>query len=182
MMKKYRLLKDTPTRKAGAIYKWDELHKEYCHCGEHEDYYKSIYPKEVVENNESWFEEVPEEKSAEELEVEELIQGVLVNLGTQGVKKFFPISKEDLTEAILERLKNNGHHIVQCKPPTKEEVEELAKDLLFLLGCRQPLIFWASNSLDSMTIQVDVNKAFTLRECLIEIADSVLSNFVRAKP
>ena len=65
-MKKYRLLKDTPTIKAGAIFKLNDNQEYECKIDRLGN--SSIYIPEYVENNPDWFEEIKD--SAEELAIE----------------------------------------------------------------------------------------------------------------
>jgi hypothetical protein len=58
--KKYKLLKDLPDLKAGAVFEWDENNERYyCKVGDDFEYkYQPIY----LESNPDWFEEVKEEE------------------------------------------------------------------------------------------------------------------------
>ena len=111
-MKKYRLLNDTPTIKAGAIFKLNNNQEYECNIDRLGN--SSIYIPEYVENNPHWFEEIKE--SAEDV--------IKTALYKEFCDEECPVDNENaeyLTNLFFTSLHDNNFQIVKVKNSLSED-------------------------------------------------------------
>ena len=119
-MKKYRLLNDTPTIKAGAIFKLNDNQEYECKIDILGN--SSIYIPEYVENNPDWFEEIKD--SAKD---------IITKYWKENSHRFY--NEEFFANYLIQALKDAGYQIVKAKNSLSEEERlEFYKFLQYQLG------------------------------------------------
>lgn len=105
-MKRYKLLKDLPSAKAGTLFLQDRERGIYIQDG----FGISSFDKSVVEGNDSWFEEIPSHPTKEEIATLRWNKGTLeYNELISCLSKFESSLKEQLIEKIEEYAANYNY-------------------------------------------------------------------------
>ena len=121
MPKKYRLLKDLPNTKAGEVYKQTDDGSNYI-CRSLSNNWDTVYPREYIEHNPTWFEEI---KEKERIEVRDVSKPELFVEGLK-VKWDFVVSLSRQPSSasmqkipkLIEQAINNEQPKEETNPPT----------------------------------------------------------------
>lgn len=155
-MQKYRLKKDIPGLKAGAIFTWDDLRGAYLHDVSEKIGYAFI--KEDVENDTYWFEEIKEEVKEEEK------IGLISVYSTQIEGWEFP---QYLIKPL--RVVTSIEEIEQIKSQIEQALEERFSDEELELMLKEFGLFANSQSIRVSGIEGEYVNKITLKRKLQQI-------------